>query len=1109
MNEKASRNDGGEGTDSSAEKSVEIPGIPVGEEIALGPVEGDGIDPLPKWWDEPIETDRGKVGNRRLEDGVEPEAPRRKKLRSLDEAIEVPAAGSVVAEPTPMVTEPDPAASEAASMIPEPAPEVIDPVEAIARAEASESKEASEPKEAAEPKEEESSADRTFFNMPEIDAGTIKVKRARKGEGTPDDGDLSVFFGEASAGAPVAEPEPDKPTLAEDRAVETEKSIKADEPVAQVPPADAAPAPKGPPPIPVKFDGAFEEKKPLIASVGPPLKMRPPVSADPAPKAAPPELTASPAKEPATVVAAATPAAEVPVVESPVTATPIPPLPGPVATSAPSETPIESPAATTESPAQEPSGVTAVTTGRPEETIAAKDAETTEALPVVERPEPKETEPGEEVPEKAAPSDPAESGSIVEEGTRDGIRLPESEESFAVIGDPLPLEDPKDASPAPPEPVPVKKKAGCWTVFATLFFFATMLVLVLLGAGVFYAWSKAGRFTGEFAEMTRGKLEEKGIHIDYGTWSYEFPRGFVFDEVTIYDDASKARPVVKATGLGVNVDLLGLAKDPGSLGAAEFSLRDSKVTLYQKGELFSEISGVEGEILADPSAVSIERLGAVIGGLRIRLDGVVTLPDKDAVTSAAPGVAVAGEAAPSPLAAVDFSAFRAFAPWFAFESTGGEPPLLSLSFAMDAREPDLATIEGTLGGTMVKWRGIEFSSLSAAFHIDPKRGELRFPNVQAGFGDGLIGAVLAIDMASQTLKIERLQSTVDLPALLTAYDASWGETFKNVKLVDSPTVQVTGEVPLAEPVNAKLVIRYEHLQGIVHGSAGRELPLSDIRGKFTYDSGALETNDAAARLFGGVVFVNGATNIVREKRPFTGLVELTGVSLKDAVAWFGQEGTGLSGRLFLTFRGTGNAEVSSINGGGNLRVEEAELPSFPAIGKVQALLGGIVPAFGIQGGGTVSGAYILESGVLVTSDLTVRNGGVRIVTNGNLNFASQYISFASAAELEPSLAAVTGLKEKTIQVEGAGPLREPVLKLRQFPVEFAAANLAEVLGTTPETLATLKSLVSPEKAAEVLTGTIGETPGLTFDPAVQALIGGMLGQPAQPARAPLRAVPQN
>jgi len=1102
MNEKASRNDGGEGTDSRAEKSVEVPGIPVGEEIALGPVEGDGIDPLPKWWDEPIETDRGKVGNRRLEDGVEPEAPRRKKLRSLDEPIEVQGDGSAVALPTAMLPEPDPAA-------PEPAPLVIDPVEAIARAEARESQESQG---ASEPKEEESSADLTFFNMPEIDAGAIKVKRARKGEGTPDDGDLSVFFGEASAGAPAAETEPDEPTLAEDRALETEKSIKSDEPVAQVPPADAAPFPKAPPPIPVTFDGAFEEKKPLIASVGPPVKTRPPGSADPVPKAAPPELPASPAKESATVVATATPAAEVPAVEFPVTSTPIPPLPDPVATSAPSEEPTESPTATTESAAQESLDVTAVTTGRPDETIVASDAETTEAPPVVERPEPEEAETGEEVPEKAAPSDPAESVSIVEEGTGDAIQLPVTEESFAVIGDPLPLEEPKGASPAPPETVPVKKTAGCWTVFATLFFFATMFVLVLLGAGVFYAWSKAGRFTGDLAEMTRSKLEEKHVYLDYGTWSYEFPRGFVFDEVTVYDDASKARPVLKATGLGVNVDLLGLAKDPGSLGSAEFSLRDSKVTLYQKGELFSEISGVEGEILADSSAVLVERLAAELGGLRVRLDGVVKLPDKDAVTSAAPGVAVAGEAAPSPLAAVDFSAFRAFAPWFAFESTGGEPPLLSLSFAMDAREPDLATIEGTLGGTMVKWHGAEFASLSAAFRIDPKSGELRFPNVQAGFGDGLIGAVLAIDMASQTLKIERLQSTVDLPALLTAYDGAWGETFKNVKFVDAPTVQVTGEVPLAEPVNAKLEIRYEHLQGIVHGNAGRELPLTDIRGRFTYDRGALETNDAAARLFGGVVSVNGATNIVREKRPYTGLVELTGVSLKDASAWFGQEATGLSGRLFLTFRGTGNAEVSSINGGGNLRIEEAELPSFPVVGKVQALLGGIVPAFGIRGGGTLSGAYILESGVLVTSDLTVRNGGVRIITNGNLNFASQGVSFVSTAELEPSLAAVTGLKDKAIQFEGSGPLREPVLKLRQFPVDFAASNLAQVLGTTLETITSLKDLVALEDAKDVITGRIGETPGLTFDPAVQALISGMLGQPVQPAppvRPALRAVPQN
>ncbi len=1031
MNEKASRKNDGESTDSSAEKSPELPGIDAGEEIALEPVEGEEIDPLPKWWDEPITADRGRPENRRLEEGVEPEQPRRKPLRSLDEGVEVPSESEAEAAP--------------------PAP---DPVAALAQ------DEAEAPKGAAESPE---STDNTFFNMPEIDAGAIRVKRTRKGEEAADDGDLSVFFGEdsVSVAADPSSEEPDKPTTTAARAAEGLAEGTNEQPTAQGAADQSGPLPKGPPPIPLAFDGGFEEKTPLIASAGLPVKMRPPASADAVSEAVPASAPATPAT-PATV---------------------------------PKEL------------AQEPSPEPVAT---PE--VAATPPEAAKSNP---------------------PSEPSQPESAAAEETKERPQFPESEESFAVIGDPLSLEEPKKLAAQSPNPAPTKKKAGCWTIFATLFFFATLFALALLAAGAFYAWSAVGRLTETLAETTREKLARQDIHLDYGGWSYEFPRGFVFDEVTLYEDASKSQPVLKATGLGVNVDIPGLIKDAGSLNAAEFSLRDSKLTFYQKGALYAEIGGAEGEILADASAVSIERLAATVGGLRVRLDGVIKLPDKDAIRSAAPGSAVAGETPSNPLGAIDLSAFRDLAPWLSFENTGGEPPLLSLSFSMDAREPDLARIEGHLGGSVVKWRGIDFKSLSATFRVDPKSGELRFPNLQAEYGEGLIGAVLSIDMGSQTLKIERLQSTVDVPALLTAYDAAWSKTFQSLRFVDAPTLQISGEMPLAEPGNAKLAIRYEHLQGLVYRDGERELPLTDLRGKFTYDKGALETNDAAARLFGGVVSVNGATNLAQEKRPFTGLIELTGVSLKEATSWFGQDGTGLSGRLALTFRGTGTADISSVNGGGNLRIEEAELPTFPAVGKVQALLGGIVPAFGIQGGGTVMGAYILESGVLVTSDLTVRNGGVRIVTNGNVNLSRRETSFVSSAEVEPSLAAVTGLKDKVIQVEGKGPLTEPALKLRQFPVEFAAASLAPALGTTPETLGMLKSLIGSDRASEIFVGTPGATPGLTFDPAVETLIRGLLGEPmqpgtsakpakptqsaqpaipaapAQPAKPTLRAIPQN
>ena len=82
MSEKASRN---EGADESADLTKDLPGIPSGEELALGPVEGEEIDPLPKWWDEPLASEKTKSGNRRIEDGIEFEAPRRKKpLPRLD-----------------------------------------------------------------------------------------------------------------------------------------------------------------------------------------------------------------------------------------------------------------------------------------------------------------------------------------------------------------------------------------------------------------------------------------------------------------------------------------------------------------------------------------------------------------------------------------------------------------------------------------------------------------------------------------------------------------------------------------------------------------------------------------------------------------------------------------------------------------------------------------------------------------------------------------------------------------------------------------------------------------------------------------------------------------
>ncbi|MCB1204804.1 MAG: hypothetical protein KDN18_11140 [Verrucomicrobiae bacterium] len=1052
MSEKASRN---EGADKEAEVPGEVQGLPLGEEIALGPVEGEEIDPLPKWWDEPIAAEKSRTGNRRLEDGIEFESPRRRKpLPSIDEeALALPFVSEETREKPDSISIPDPdreaevKPARSLSEIDDPDPEA----KAILPAELP---------------EEESTLVPASSDLPSPEGG-----KSTKGNLADllDDGAAPGGVGDSTEPTPGTEIEP--PTKKEG-GPEKEKRVL---PPLETIDGDAGGTPeksasKSPPPLPLA------KVKPLKVSLPVPIEKKS-VANGAAPESDP--FTSEEAEK-EKVVPGDSEVGKV------------------IVSELPESPPVDKKSAS--APAKDISDGDGAESAEKEP--PASDLEKIEApepiLEVVEANDEAKDIPAEKVNsgESANSEDP--DAEILEGTPEAAAKKPPVEDKVGVA-----------ASEAAP-----KRKAGCWTVFATLFFIVTMLVIGLLAAGGYFAWSKMGEFEDEVVALVGTKLASQGVYFESGSWSYEFPRGLVFDEVTLYDDETKSRPVLKAASLGVNLDVPALVTNPGEMETVEISLEDSKLDLFQKGELFAEIEGVDAEVFVGPAKLTVERFSALIGGLKVNLVGEVAFPDKapNPVGDEGASAREEGGSKPSSLASLDFSAFASLQPWTTFESGGDGAPELSLRVFMNSAEPDLARIEGDLSGERVKWKGVEFASVFASFHINPGTGELRFPRIQVGYGEGLISAVLAIDTGSGKLRIEKLLSTADVSSLLPAFDPSWAETFRKIRFADAPTLQVVGEIPFSEPGNADLKIRCEHRLGFAYLDGDRELPVSDIRGLFTYDRGALETNDTAARLFGGQVYVNGAMNFVREKRPFTGLIEISDLSLENAATWFGQEGTGLSGRLTLSFRGTGNEEMSSISGGGNLRIDDANLPEFPAIGKVQGMIGSVLPAFAPKSGMSLGGAYILESGVLVTNDLTVSGGGVRLVTNGSVNLEEKTTKFVATADLEPALAAASGLKDVSIRVEGDGPLEEPVLKLRQFPVEFAGGTLSGVLGSTPESLAKLKTWVGPEDV-EVFTGPLEDAAGLGLDPDLVEWLKGLRGGEAPEASAPaapvLRAVPEN
>lgn len=643
---------------------------------------------------------------------------------------------------------------------------------------------------------------------------------------------------------------------------------------------------------------------------------------------------------------------------------------------------------------------------------------------------------------------------------------------------------------AHPVVAPVKAKRGCWGVFTTLFFFATILFLLVLAGAGFYGWTKAGQLEEEIKSLVSRKAAEQGIFFDYEGWRYQFPRGLVLENITLYETEAKAKPKLRASDVGVNVDVVSLIRDRAA-SEAEISFDGSSLTLFQEGDSIGAIEQIDGEIFASQEALRIERLEATLGGLITRARGEVILPTADGEQEDAPEDAVTEGASMLP----DFSPLQKILPLLAIESDR-KPPVLDFQLNFDSAQPEAMELSARLTGQDFAWRGISFRSVSVIADFDPATKTVHFPTCQIGHGEGFIGGVLSLNTESKLLTIQQVQSTVDPIAFLSQYNAEFQEKLKDIQLLDTPTIQATGTVPLEDPSNgARLVIIYEHRRGFILSSEGRELTVSDLRGGLNFTGGALETNEFSARILGGDVAVNGITRLTTDGKPFSGLIEVSRISLAEIATYFGKPDLGLTGELFLDFRGVGYTELTKIRGGGKLEILNATLPSFPAIGPVQELLGSVIPAFGISGEGRVDGAYLIESGILITNDLTVRQSGAKIVTSGSVKLEQLMTDFTSTASLESTLATATGLGDKSIVVKGEGELMSPTLKLSEFPLDFAAGGLSEVLGTSPETLTRLQGLVSGEEgaAAKVFGAELEEATGLELGEEVNGLLEGLFG----------------
>ncbi|NRB72926.1 MAG: hypothetical protein HRU46_01070 [Verrucomicrobiales bacterium] len=649
------------------------------------------------------------------------------------------------------------------------------------------------------------------------------------------------------------------------------------------------------------------------------------------------------------------------------------------------------------------------------------------------------------------------------------------------------------ANPPPVQRVeaPKKKKAGCWTVFATLFFILTLLVLLAVAVVGYIGWTKLGVLESEITMKAQAELEKRGIYVDYEGWEYQFPRGLVLKGVTLFQSEARQVPQVKLSDLGINIDIIGLIKDRTSVDAAEISFQDSTLSFFQDGNPVAQIEEIDAEVLASPDKVDLERFDGRFGGLLVRASGDVAIPASDSAGGEGAAVASESEAFVLPL---DFAMMEKIRPWLDVQANG-KPPVLDVKFSSDGSAESLV-LGGSLNGSDFVWHGVPLKRASATFSYDAPDNSLDVYSFQIGHGEGTLSGGASLNLDSKVLELENTESNVDLIALLSSFDAGMADKLKSVAVRDAPVIELSGSIPLEDLVNSEIEVSYDHLLGIVYTKDSRELPVSRIKSSIKLSGGVLTVEDTTGRLLDGDLAVGVTVRLAADNYPFSvSTFTLTGLPLSLVAKYFEMDSLGIDGDVDFEFRGSGSADLANVRGGGSILIKEAKLTAFPVIGKIQNFLGKVIPAFGVRKGDALSGSYIVESGILLTNDLTITQVGATVVVNGSVKLKPQTTEFTATASMDPTVITGTVLEGKQIVITGEGPLKEPEIKLKNFPVEFAAEELSSMLGTSPETLDQLKGLIEGEEdVAKMISEQLQEVVGdENATPEIQGLINGILG----------------
>ena len=397
---------------------------------------------------------------------------------------------------------------------------------------------------------------------------------------------------------------------------------------------------------------------------------------------------------------------------------------------------------------------------------------------------------------------------------------------------------------------------------------------------------------------------------------------------------------------------------------------------------------------------------------------------------------------------------RDLIPLFQVKSEGPSPVFTS-RFEVD-RNPGREKLQadGRLTGSQITFRnsaleGIPFHSIDLPYSYDHSGPILTLQEFSIGHEEGTVSGNIGIDLARKLLNLQSVRSSIDLFAFFTKLKPDLEESLRSFRFLDAPEIFIPqGQLPWEEPMAGQFNFTYEQWAGLVWTIGGKQLPVREIRGAGKLSNSLISLDSLHAKVLDGPTYVEGSLRLAKPDYPFNGSIKVRAMPVASLAKFAGVEGKYLNGLLNLDYQGSITSTLAKMGGTGAVELKDGQLYKVPVIGPIQRLLGSAIPVFGPKDDSALTGNFIVDSGILMTSDLLVRSDGTRIAVKGQADLTQLMTDFTATANLDGPLGVATGLTGEKIEIEGRGPLKNPVIRLKggALPAGFSSETVKGILG---------------------------------------------------------------